>query len=283
MKKWIKIIIDKSNKIIKINKVKRYSDFSKEVDTKRYSYNENYVNKEVFFEFYLKGRYLIWNNYLKNNLKFNEKILSIASGRGINELSLISNNFDIVCSDLEIPECYWASKKLFGNFDYVKLDILKGEINNEFGSIFCVSTFYIFPDLELEKIFNNINKILVKNGILILDFGGSEDNLTTFLFHDIYLVIESYLIYYLSKLFGKQVGLKFDNSFGYRRKNQEIIEFASKFGFKLSNIDEYDFLTELRRSILINKIIKYFPSSKKIFLFLGKRMPYIRMFKFKKI
>ena len=54
MKKWIKIIINKSNKIIKINKVKKYSDFSKEIDSKGYNYNENYANKEVFLNFILK-------------------------------------------------------------------------------------------------------------------------------------------------------------------------------------------------------------------------------------
>jgi len=97
------------------------------------------------------------------------------------------------------------------------------------------------------------------------------------------LVAETYLIFYLSKLFNKKIGFKFDNNFGYKRKNQEIKEFAKKFGFEFIDINEYDYLTEIQRSILIRKIVEYFPWSKKLFAFLGKNIPYIRMFKFKKI
>ena len=289
MKKWNRIIINKSDKITKVNKVKDFEDFCDEDEEKfgneegGYKSNQYYQNKKKFLEFYLKDRYLILHNYLKNNLDPKAKTLSIGTGRGINELSLISNNFNIVCSDLEVPQCYESSKKLFGIFDYIKLDIVKSTINNEFQSIVCLSTFYLFSDQELQKVFTNINKILKKDGILILEFSGTEDNLISFLFHEIYLLIEVYSVYYLSKLFNKQIGFKIDNNFGYRRKNQEIKEFAKKYGFKFIDIHEYDYLEELQRSILIEKIIKYFPLSRKLFIALGKKLPYIRMFKFKKM
>ena len=137
------------------------------------------------------------DNYLKNSINPATKTLSIASGNGINELVLISNNFDITCSDLEIPQCYEASKKLFGYFSYLKLNILKETVQTEFDNIYSTSTCYIFSDQNLEKFFINVHKMLKKDGILILDFGGGEDNLTSF-FIDIYLVFEAYLIYYLS-------------------------------------------------------------------------------------
>ena len=280
MKKWKKIIFNKSNKITKVNKLKNFIDFAE--DSGSYSSNQYYENKFFFFKFYLNGRYLIWDKYLKSNLNPKDKTLSIASGRGINELALISDNFDIICSDLEIPECYPASKNLFKNLNYIKFDVLKDKMNEEINSIFSLSTFFIFSDSELKKIFDNINKILKKDGTLIVDFGGAEDNLISFFFHDIYLVIEAYLVYYLSKILNKKIGLKFDNNFGYRIKNHEIVEFANKFGFELIELNECDYLSELQRSILIRKVIKYFPSSRKFFAFLGKKVPYIRMFKFKK-
>ena len=287
MKKWNKIIIDRSNKITKVNKLKNFKDFSEEMGG--YDVNEYYKNKKSFFEFYFRGKYIIWSNYLKSNINPITKTLSISSGNGINEVSLISNNFDITCSDLEIPQCYEALKKLFGHFDYLKLNILKDKISLkdtisiEFDNIYSISACYIFSDQNLEKFFINVHKMLKKNGILILDFGGGEDNLTSFFFIDIYLVIEAYLIYYLSKIFNKKIGFKFDNNFGYKRKNREIKKFAKKFGFEFIDIKEYDYLTELQRSILIRKIIEYFPFSKKVFASLGKMIPYIRMFKFKKI
>ena len=283
MIKWKKILIDRSNEIKKITELKNFDVFSKEVESDGYSSNENYINKNKFFEFYLKDRYLIWHNHLKNNLDPQDKILSVASGRGINELALISNNFKITCSDLKIPECFEVSKKLFGDFNYIKLNILEDNIENKYNSIFCISALYIFLDQELSKAFENFYKILENNGILIIDHGGTEDNLISFFFHEIFLFFEAYVVYYLSKIFNKKIGFKFDHNFGYRRKNKEIIKLANKYGFELVDVTSYDYLTELNRSIFIRKIIEYLPFVKKIFLLFGKTMPYIRMFKFKKI
>ena len=84
------------------------------------------------------------------------------------------------------------------------------------------------------------------------------------------------------KPFNKKIGFKFDYNFGYRWKNSEIIKLANKFGYNFVSVDEYDYITELERSVLIRKIIEYFPITKKFFSFIGKKIPYIRMFRFKK-
>ena len=65
MKKWKKIIINKSNRITKINKIK---NFGEDIEIGGYNSNKNYNNKKKFFDFYLKEMYLIWHNNLKNNL-----------------------------------------------------------------------------------------------------------------------------------------------------------------------------------------------------------------------
>ena len=48
MKKWNKIIIDRSNKITKVNKLKNFKDFSEEMGG--YDVNEYYKNKKSFFK-----------------------------------------------------------------------------------------------------------------------------------------------------------------------------------------------------------------------------------------
>ena len=58
-----------------------------------------------------------------------------------------------------------------------------------------------------EKLLESIFPLLKKDGIFILDLGGSEYNLISFFFHEVYLVIEAYIIYYLSKLLNKKIGL----------------------------------------------------------------------------
>lgn len=288
MRKWKKIIFNRSNKITKIIKVKNFEDFCKEDDPKHdpgegsYKSNKYYQNKEFFFKFYLKDRYQILDNYLKNNLNREQKLLSIASGRAINELKFISNKFNVICSDLEIPQCYTSSKKLVGDFKYIKFNVINDKLNERFDCIFSLSACYLFSDVDLEKFFTNLNQNLKKDGLFILEFTGPEDNLISFFFHEIYLFFEAYLAYYISKITNLKIGLEFDKSFTYIRKNYEIINFAENFGFKFIDYQEYDYLTEIKRSILFRKILEIFPISKKIFIFLGKKLPYIRLFKFRK-
>ena len=221
MKKWKKIIIDKSNKIRNQKNVKSFYDYSKEMGG--YDSNDNYKNKDLFLEKYLKDRYLILNKYLTENLNINKKTLSIGSGRAINELSLISNKFNVTCSDLQVPGCYEDSKKIFGSFDYIKFDILKDKLNVKFDNIFALSSFYIFSNFELEEILNNINQIINKEGTLILEFPGSESNFFSFIFNEIFLVFESYLAYAISKILNKKMGICFDSNFGFKRKSKDII------------------------------------------------------------
>ena len=93
MKKWKKIIINNSNNITKIKNRKNSGDFAEIL--KGFLFNEYFQDKNFFFGFYLKGIYLTWDKYLRKNLQANARTLSIASGRGINELSLITDNYNI--------------------------------------------------------------------------------------------------------------------------------------------------------------------------------------------
>ncbi len=289
MRKWTKIILNKSNKISKEKKVKNFEDFCKEDDAKHdfgdgsYKTNKYYKNKETFFQFYLKERYKILDEYLERNLNSKEKILSISSGRAINELKFIEKKHNIVCSDLDIPECYDSSKRIVGDFRYLKFDILKDKLNQKYDCIISLSAMYLFSNVELEKVLKNLKQTLNDRGKLILEFSGPEDNYTAFFFHEIYLYFESLFAYFFSKIFRLQLGLEFDKSFTHLNKNYEIINIAEKIGFKFESYEEHDNLTELKRSILIKKIFKYFPKSKKFFNIIGKKLPYIRLFKFTKI
>ena len=70
---------------------------------------------------------------------------------------------------------------------------------------------------------------------------------------------------------------------GYRRTDREIIEYARQAGFKLVDQENYAFLTEFRRSYLLSRLIETSSVMEKMFNFLGKSIPYIRMFNFKKV
>ena len=81
-----------------------------------YEPNEYYSSINVFFDKYLDRRKKILKSFLEKNLDKNQTILSLASGRGINELKLIKEKFNITCSDLKVPECFKASKNISSIF-----------------------------------------------------------------------------------------------------------------------------------------------------------------------
>ena len=79
--------------------------------------NEYYKNKELFSETYFNNRYKSYNIIIKKFLSKKNQILSIGSGRCISELILLNDGYNIICSDMEIPNCYEASKKIFCNYE----------------------------------------------------------------------------------------------------------------------------------------------------------------------
>ena len=89
-----------------------------------------------------RGRFNYYNNFLNKNLD-KEKIISIASGRCINELVLINQGFDIDCSDLGIPKVI-IFQKIFKEFNFFKIDIL----NQHFHKKYQTALFYYVFSLE---------------------------------------------------------------------------------------------------------------------------------------
>ena len=75
MKIWKKVIFDNSNKISEFKENNSF-EYQKKIKGryKNWSYssdvNENYEDKSIFLNHYLKARYLVWDKYLKQNLKY---------------------------------------------------------------------------------------------------------------------------------------------------------------------------------------------------------------------
>ena len=61
------------------------------------------------------------------------------------------------------------------------------------------------------------------------------------------------------------------------------MKIASKNGFELLKVEQSDYYQELKRSKIINFIINKFPKTKIILAIFGKFIPYVRIFKFKRI
>ena len=152
------------------NKV--YEDFAKEMGG--YDVDDSYQSKESFFQKYFQGRYVDWDNYLQRNLHKDDDVLSIASGRCINELKLLNDGYSISCSDLKIVPSYDASNQLFGAFPFLVLDILREHPDKEYDDIICLGFGCFLNKDDLDKFFRNVNKGLSLGKCIFLDSGGGE-------------------------------------------------------------------------------------------------------------
>ena len=165
--------------------------------------------------------------------------------------------------------------KLSRNFN------VKDKIDQKFDTVFSLHTFYLFSENELQIAFENINNILNKDGTFIVDMN-TEDNFFSYFYHNIYLFIESYFIYFLSKLLKKNIGILIDKNFGYKYKKKEILNIAKEKNFQILDIHS-DGLNEIERSFFLKKLIKRFPFFKRILGKFFKSIPYHNIYKFKKI
>jgi hypothetical protein len=246
---------------------------------------EGYGSREEFFNIYFdKRHHRLYDLFVRQHLTKEEAVLSLASGRCANELLLLSQGYNIVCSDLA-PINLKETQSLFPEFRFQTLDILKTYSDRSFDAVLALGLIYLFDDKELGIFFENVGKSLKSGGHLILDSAGSPDNFASFLVHDVVLKYETVLLFNLRRMKrwlegrGKLTLVK--KHHGFRRTDEEIVKKAADAGMILLDKCHYDHLTELRRSFFFSRFIKD-TVFEKLFIVLGRRMPYVRMFYFQK-
>ncbi len=276
MRPWYKYIFEHG----KTGKVFLPMDMLYEYQSKAMEYDKNlyYASKKIFWNTYFQGRYSAWDVFLRACLSKNDQIFSIASGRCINELKLIEDGYKISCSDMEKPQFLEKSIELFGEYTYTKFNVLTEKFHEKYDAIICLGLICLLNNDELDIVFENIKNGLKPKGKLILESPG-QDDIVTFIFHDLYLKFEYNFIYLFRRLFGKKYRL-IKSFHAYKRTNQEIIDLAKKHNLFIKSRESCDFLNEFQRSIFISKLFLYFPRIENVFSILGKWMPYSRMFEF---
>jgi hypothetical protein len=241
-----------------------------------YRTDKGFSSKEDFFTTFIKDRkrhYYAYDEYLKENLDKRHKIISIGSGQCIPEISSIEEGFDITCSDIEFYSKD-ATLRLFPNVKFLTGDIVSWKHPDKYDCVVCLSVLYVFEKELFCKAVENIYGMLNNDGVLILDVGGTEDNLFVFLLDNFLCRADMYLRKIFKPIFqGKDV-VVVKKHHGYRRNNKEIVSMVEKAGFKYVSLDTFEHCIELSRL----KIFEIMPRS--IVSLLGKMCPYIRIFKF---
>ena len=255
-----------------------------------YHPTDAYSSKDAFRKFYLQGRYVIWDEYIRQNITKENSVFSIASGRCINELLLREEGYRFDCSDLAVPDCYEHNQRLFGPYSYVPLDIVNAAPPaGRYDTVLCLSLIYLFDDASLRRFFSHVAEALPVGGRLILDSSGSEQSLLGILYYRGFLKGEAYANYWTRRL-AAALGLSQQrwslvvHHHGYRRKSREIAALARESGLHLVRQKNYDPLTDIQRSPLLCRLSQQ-PGglvTKALVRTIGQRLKYIRMFTFEK-
>jgi hypothetical protein len=289
MRKWFKYFRNLgTNKITGIPKDKTFNEHSQAMGG--YKPDDSYGSREDFFNKHLNGlhaeRFANYDKFLRKHLKKEDRILSVASGRCVNELYLLNDGYkNITCSDLEMFPACSATKTLFPDFRFTALNILDAPAPQKYDSIIALSLIYLFDEQEFNAFLSNIADSLEEEGAFILDSAGAPDNFLSFIIHDIILKIEVYFIGFLDFLRSsgkRKLGVTVQD-FGFRRTDKDIIEASRKAGLKLFNKEDYGFLNDFRRSRTFRRLVKPGSFIENTFAKMGKRIPYARMFYFRKV
>ncbi len=278
MKRWYKYLLNYDTDRKFMPKDEAFEDHKRSM--KGYNSSKGYSSKEDFFTVHFHGahpRHGHYHGYLINRLKKEGDILSIGSGRCVNELLLMEEGFAVTCSDLEQP-CQQETMQLFPHLKFMKYDVTKGSASRKFDSVISLSMFYLFDEEELLRVFKNVRDSLKSGGTFVFDPGGAENNLITRIIDDIICPSEMLMLKFLKKLLRRENCVVTKKHHGCRTTDAEIISIARRSGFDLCDMKKYDHFTEFgMRSIFFGKM------PKKMVELLGRVVPYIRMFCFKKV
>ena len=249
-----------------------------------YDADEAYVSKKDFFGKYFfgyhMGRLQYYDEFIRKHLSREENVLSIGSGRCANELYLMEDGYNITCSDLRLIDCYSQTVDLFPKFSFIEFNILDESSEHKYDVIICLSLIYLFDDKRLLTFFKNVSDSLKPGGHLILDSAGAPDNILSYMINEVLLKYEIYVLRSIKMIIKRKKDAAIRKHHGYRRTDNEIIESASAAGLELVDRENYAFLTEFNRSILLKRLLasKLNGLLEPIFIRIGRTIPYIRMF-----
>jgi len=280
MRRWFKYLLNFSDNVKYLPIDQNFADHARTMGG--YTSDIGYTSQDDFFQIYFHGahvHYREYTQYLSSKLERGGKVLSIGSGRCVNELLLMKEGYDVICSDLEQP-AKEATMKIFPNLHFVQFDITSSPFSQKVDSIISLSMFYLFDKDTLQTVFKHVAMSLNKDGKFIFNCGGAANSFLTHAIDEVICKYEAYLMAFLIRTLKKKNCVVTKKHHGYRSRNQEIVSVAKSNGFKLIDIHCSEPTAEIERSFLLRGLAKKCSLLRYLIHKIGSIMPYVRMFAF---
>lgn len=276
MRKWVKYQLD-SVIADAIGKDGSFGDHAKSME---YDSPEGFASRQEYFGTHLEShsRLKQYDSHLRRSLSSTDKVLSIGSGRCANELRLIDDGHNIVCSDLGLVRRE-EMVKLFPELNFMEYDILAGPAGINVDVVIALSVFYVFDRDEITVALKNVAANLKPGGRFIVDWGAARDTLSTYLLDEMICKYEARTRAWFRRWGRGASCYVTEKHQGYRATDREIIGFAEEAGFRLVDLHRSDNESEVQRSAIARGLVRLGGPFKALYVF-GGLMPYVRLFTF---
>jgi len=117
--------------------------------------------------------------------------------------------------------------------------------------------------------------------VLILDAPAAPDGILGNTLHEVFLPFEAYAACLILKAVNGRKAV-YRKHHGYRYSDKELVADAAKVGLRVRAVEHMDFETELNRSYVYRHVVKRIPFARKLMLYVGRAIPYVRMFAFQR-
>jgi SAM-dependent methyltransferase len=246
-----------------------------------------YRSREEFFSTYFDSRLQDYEAFLTAHLPKSGRTLSIASGRAVIEMRLADRGYDVVCSDLE-PVCPEPLRALFPRYQFMRWDALSAALPEaRFDNVMCLGFVYLLPPDSLDTLMERVAALVAPGCVFILDSAGSPDNLAANFLHEVVLPIDArYTCAALNvraRIKGGAFRRVWRKHHGYRYRDGEFVSAAKRHGFDLEAVSHMDFENEWKRMFLYKYALSRLSPIRAAMLKVGRLMPYVRMFAFRRV
>lgn len=146
---------------------------------------------------------------------------------------------------------------------------------------------YLLDAQALDAFMERVRALLAPGGVFILDSAGSPDNALANVIHEVAVPIDARVECAVRNLRARLAGgerrVVRRKHQGYRYSDREYVTIAARHGLELDAMSHMDFENEWRRLFVYRYALRRIPPIKAALLRLGRRIPYVRMFAFRRV